>query len=144
MQFGGGPIHSRSRIPRAMNLAELFHLETDLTVVEAGENLFRTGDSHDHMYVLVDGTAHVIVGGNIVEEARPGALLGEMALIDHAPRAACVRAASPCKFVAINERRFHFLIIQTPRFATHVMKIMADRLRAMNQLVSKSIREKAL
>ncbi len=121
-----------------MNLAELFHLETELTAVAPGEYLFRTGDSHDHMYVLMDGIAHVMVGGKIVEEAHPGALLGEMALIDHSPRAACVRAASPCKFVAINERRFHFLIVQTPKFATHVMKIMADRLRAMNQLVSAS------
>ncbi len=124
-----------------MNLAELFHLETDLIVIPAGEYLFRTGDSHDRMYVLMDGTAHVMVDGRIVEEAQSGALLGEMALIDHAPRAACVRASSDCKFVAIDERRFHFLIVQTPKFATHVMKIMAERLRTMNQMLSESARE---
>jgi CRP/FNR family transcriptional regulator, cyclic AMP receptor protein len=127
-----------------MNLAELFHLESDLIVIPGGDYLFRTGDSHDRMYVLLDGTAHVIVGGKVVEEAKSGALLGEMALIDHAPRAACVMAVSECRFVPIDERRFHFLIIQTPKFATHVMRIMAERLRAMNQLISEGARDNAL
>jgi CRP/FNR family cyclic AMP-dependent transcriptional regulator len=119
-----------------MNLAELFNHETDLVVVPAGELLFRVGDTHDRMYVLMNGVAEVIVGGKVVEEAQQGALLGEMALIDHAPGAATVKAVTECRFVAIDERRFHFLIVQTPRFATHVMKIMANRLRAMNQLMA--------
>jgi len=119
-----------------MNLAELFNHETDLVIVPPGELLFRVGDTHDHMYVLMSGVAEVIVGGKIVEEAQQGALLGEMALIDHAPRAATVKAVTECRFVAIDERRFHFLIVQTPRFATHVMKIMANRLRTMNRLMA--------
>ena len=32
----------------------------------------------------------------------------------------------------IDERRFHFLVQQTPSFATHVMKVLAERLRHMN------------
>jgi hypothetical protein len=32
--------------------------------------------------------------------------------------------------------RFHFLVQQTPHFATHVMKTLADRLRHMNAVTA--------
>jgi len=119
-----------------MNLAELFHHETDLQVVAPGTYLFQAGDPPDNMYVLLHGNAQVLVADRVVEEAVPGSLVGEMALIDRAPRAASVKAVSECKFVPIDQKRFYFLVTQTPHFATHVMKIMSNRLRAMNQLLS--------
>src|SRR5215475_4944357 len=119
-----------------MNLAELFHHETDLRVIAPGEYLFRAGDPPDNMYVLLEGTAKILIGDRPVEDAEPGALVGEMALIDRAPRAACIQASTECKFVPIDQKRFYFLVTQTPHFATHVMKIMSNRLRAMNQLLS--------
>jgi len=116
-----------------MNLAELFHLETDLVNVPAGQSLFTTGEAGGKMFVLLAGTADVFVGGTLVESAQPGTLLGEMALIDDAPRIATVTATTDCQFVPIDERRFHFLVAQTPNFATHVMKVMVDRLRRMDE-----------
>jgi uncharacterized protein (AIM24 family) len=38
-----------------------------------------------------------------------------------------------CKLVAINQKRFRFLVEQTPNFAIEVMTIMAERLDRMNQ-----------
>ena len=46
-----------------------------------------------------------------------------------------VVATSDCEFVAVDEKRFQFLVQQTPFFATQVMRVMAERLRAVNQLV---------
>jgi hypothetical protein len=40
--------------------------------------------------------------------------------------------------VKIDQRRFHFLIQQNPFFATHVMKVLAERIRQMNKLVGAS------
>jgi CRP-like cAMP-binding protein len=34
-----------------------------------------------------------------------------------------------CKVVPIDERRFSFMVQETPHFALEVMKIMTDRLR---------------
>jgi CRP/FNR family transcriptional regulator, cyclic AMP receptor protein len=116
-----------------MNLAELFHLETDVLNVPAGEPLFKAGDGGDKMFVLLSGSASVRVGDTEVETAGPGTLLGEMALVGDTPRTATVTATTDCRFVAIDQRRFHFLVTQTPHFATHVMKVMADRLRRMDQ-----------
>jgi CRP/FNR family cyclic AMP-dependent transcriptional regulator len=59
-----------------------------------------------------------------------------MALIDDSPRTASVMAKTACRFAQIDQRRFHFHVQQTPYFATHVMKTLADRLRRMNALVA--------
>ena len=58
-----------------------------------------------------------------------------MALIDQSPRGATVVAREPCRLAKIDQRRFLHLIQLTPFFATHVMKVMAGRLRQMNQLL---------
>lgn len=115
-----------------MNLIELFRHETDVAAIPAGQAIFRAGEPGYVMYVLISGTADVMVGDIVVERAEPGALLGEMALVEHAPRMATVTAATDCVLVPIDAARFHFLVQQTPYFATHVMKIMAERLRKMD------------
>jgi CRP/FNR family transcriptional regulator, cyclic AMP receptor protein len=65
-----------------------------------------------------------------------GALLGEMALIDDNPRTANAVVKRASKLAQIDRRRFHFLVQQTPHFATHVMKTLADRLRRMNAVTA--------
>jgi CRP-like cAMP-binding protein len=44
-------------------------------------------------------------------------------------------ATTRCEFVAIDEKRFQYLVQQTPYFATQVMRVMAERLRAANDLL---------
>jgi CRP/FNR family cyclic AMP-dependent transcriptional regulator len=115
-----------------MNPAELFPQDTDALQLAPGDFLFREGDKRDKMYVLLEGEMDVRLGDYVVETAREGALIGEMALIDDSPRAANAVAKSACRLAPIDQRRFHFLIQQHPHFATHVMKELADRLRNMN------------
>jgi len=85
--------------------------------------------------VLLDGTVDILIGEQLVETAGRGALLGEMALIDDAPRSASAIAKTPCTLVEISQKRFHFLVQQTPNFATHVLKVLAGRLRKMDRLL---------
>jgi CRP/FNR family cyclic AMP-dependent transcriptional regulator len=115
-----------------MNPAELFRQDTDALQLAPGDFLFREGDKRDKMYVVLEGEIDVRLGDYVVETAREGALIGEMALIDDSPRAANAVAKSACRLAPIDQRRFHFLIQQHPHFATHVMKELADRLRNMN------------
>jgi CRP/FNR family transcriptional regulator, cyclic AMP receptor protein len=119
----------------ALNLAELFRFETGLVAIPAGKSLFTAGEPGDRMYVLMEGDAVVMVGDTVVERALPGALLGELALIEQAPRSATVTAATDCQFLPIDARRFQFLVQQTPNFALHVMRTMADRLRRVDLLL---------
>lgn len=115
-----------------MDLKELFRFETELVDIPAGNALFRVGDSGDKMYVLMEGDADIVVGDVVVERAGPGALIGELALLDGSSRTATVMAVTDCKVLPVDVRRFRFMVQETPNFAFHVMKIMAERLRRMD------------
>ena len=119
-----------------MNPADLFRQETDIVQLAPGDFLFREGETGDRMYVLLEGEIDIFLGDFVLETAGPGSLLGEMALIEDTPRTANAAAKSPAKLAQIDRRRFHFLVQQTPHFATHVMKTLADRLRHMNAVMA--------
>jgi CRP/FNR family transcriptional regulator, cyclic AMP receptor protein len=119
-----------------MNPAELFHKETDTVQLAPGDFLFREGEKGDKMYVLLEGEIDIFLGDFVLETAGPGSLLGEMALIDDSLRTADAVAKTPSKLAQIDRGRFHFLVQQTPHFATHAMKTLADRLRHMNAITA--------
>ena len=56
-----------------------------------------------------------------------------MALIEKERRTATAVAKTDAKIVSVDERRFLFLIQQTPNFALHVMRVLSDRLRRMDE-----------
>jgi CRP-like cAMP-binding protein len=64
-----------------------------------------------------------------LEEVHAGDILGEMGVIDHSPRSTTVVAETQCTFAKIDEKRFYYLVQQTPYFGIEVMKVMAKRLR---------------
>ena len=82
--------------------------------------------------LLESGEVDLAVGGTVVETVGPGGIFGEMALIEHEARSATAIAKTPCELVPIDERRFSFMVQQTPNFAMHVLRTLAHRLRAMN------------
>ena len=118
-----------------MNPADLFSRETDTLNLAPGDTLFKAGEPGDAMFILLEGAMDVMVGGKVVERSTRGAIVGEMAIIDQSPRGATVVARESSRLAKIDQRRFLYLIQQNPFFATHVMKVLADRLRQMNQLV---------
>jgi CRP-like cAMP-binding protein len=84
------------------------------------------------MYVVLEGKVDIWLGDYLVETAKEGALIGEMALIDDGPHLADVVAKSDCRLARIDRKRFDFLVQEHPHFARHVMKELTDRLRQMN------------
>lgn len=87
------------------------------------------------MFVLSVGSAEIIVKNRVVETIVSGNVVGEMGIVSAGPRSATVVAKTRCEFVAIDEKRFQYLVQQTPFFATQVMRVMAERLRAANDLL---------
>lgn len=119
-----------------MIFSSLFCRDPELVDLKAGETLFEEGDEGDVMYVLVSGTAEVSIKGHVVEHAMLGAVFGELAVIESAPRSATVTATSDCTVARIDEKRFRFLVSETPHFAIEVMRIMAGRLRRTDEMLA--------
>lgn len=109
----------------------LFRLQPT-TAYAAGQIVFPAGAAGSTMFVVVDGEVEIRVSDTQVEIGCPGAIIGEMALIDDNPRSATVIAKTDCRLSEIDRRRFDFLVSETPHFARAVMRVMADRLRKAN------------
>ena len=116
-----------------MDLIAHFQRARTVVSVQAGVALFNEGESGRNMYVLMEGTVAICVGGKVIEVAGPGSLLGEMALLDSSVRSATAITRSECRVISMNSSQFDLLVREFPEFARHVMEVMADRLRRMNQ-----------
>jgi len=114
---------------------ELFAHNPTIIRVPAGQPLFSEGEPGHLMYVLTTGTAEVIVHNRVVEKLQHGNIVGELGIASPGPRSATVVATTDCEFVEVDEKRFQFLIQQTPFFAMQVIRVLAERLRAVNQMV---------
>lgn len=112
-----------------METLSLFRNATDFESFPAGWVIFKFGEPGDMMYVVKEGEVDIIIRDRVVETLGPGAILGEMALIDSKPRSATAIAKSDCQLVPLDKKRFTFLVQQHPYFSLHVMKVMANRLR---------------
>ena len=98
----------------------------------AGQNIFKEGEAGDTMYVVLEGEVDLLVNGQLVEKLGSGGVLGEMALVESAPRSATAVARTSCKVVPVNHQRFTLLVQHKPDFALEIMRVMAGRLRQMD------------
>jgi CRP/FNR family transcriptional regulator, cyclic AMP receptor protein len=112
-----------------MNLAKIFEDSKDAKDYPAGTTIFSQGEPRDLMYIVLSGEIDLQRGGRTFETASAGAIVGEMAMIDKAPRSATAIAKTNCRLVPMDEKRFEFMIEERPFFAVHVMRVLVDRLR---------------
>lgn len=99
----------------------------------AGDVLFRKGDAGDTMFVVKLGELRIDDERAALEIAGIGAIVGEMAIIEKAVRAATVTAVTDAEVIGIDQRQFLEMVRQTPYFAIRVMRVISARLRAMNE-----------
>ena len=111
----------------------LFGKDTDVVTLAPGDVLFEKNEPGRVMYVVKSGEMQIIDGNYVYETVSTGGILGEMALVDAGPRSATVRAVRQSVVIPLDERRFLFMVSQTPFFALRLMRVMSARLRAMNE-----------
>jgi hypothetical protein len=72
-----------------------------VTAVQAGTTLTREGEPGDAIYLLLDGVVSVSVGGALVAELGPGAILGERAVLEGGVRTSTVTAKTRVRVVTV-------------------------------------------
>lgn len=115
------------------NFLALFSNERDTVTLAPGATLFKKGDAGHHMYVVKSGELQIVDGNHVFETIAAGGIFGEMALISKEGRSATAKAVRETVVIPIDEKRFLFLVQQTPKFALRVMNVMSVRLRKMNE-----------
>ena len=118
------------------NFLNLFANETNAVTLSPGQALFHKGDAGHQMFVVQSGEIQIVDGNHVFETVPPGGIFGEMALISKDPRSATAKAISHSVVIPIDDKRFLYMVQQTPMFALRVMDVMSSRLRAMNTWVT--------
>jgi CRP-like cAMP-binding protein len=103
--------------------------EHNIISYAAGDPVFAQGDAAECLYVVRSGCVLMHDGERELETVSAGGIFGEMALVDGRGRSASATAATDCELVALDARRFQYLLQETPFFAQAVMRVMAERLR---------------
>lgn len=97
----------------------------------AGRIIMKEGDAGVSMYIVIRGRVSVSIKATVVERVGPGGTFGEMALVDHASRAATAVADTESQLLTISRSDFLNLVKTKPGFAISLLKTIADRLRNM-------------
>jgi CRP-like cAMP-binding protein len=92
------------------------------TTLSPGHELTRQGQPSDQAFVIVEGSAEVRVDGDVVGEAVPGELVGELGVLDHTARRATVTATTPMRVLVLNPGELHSLISRSETAA----RVQAD------------------
>jgi hypothetical protein len=69
--------------------------------LRTGQALVEQGEPGDELFLLFDGVLAVEADGQTIAEVGPGAILGEMALLQGGRRTATLRAVTPCRIAAV-------------------------------------------
>ncbi len=94
----------------------------------AGQVLLEEGERADSIYVLQTGRLEVLVGGRLVRELAPGAVLGELAVLTGGRRSATVRARRDATLLEVTAADFDALLHDDPAVARVVTAQLAQRL----------------
>ena len=97
---------------------------------EAGTVIAREGEPGVGLFIIVDGTADVSIGGRKKATLGPGDFFGEIALLDGGPRTATVTAGSDVNLLGLTEWVFRGLMAEHPSIALKTLQQMAARLRS--------------
>jgi CRP-like cAMP-binding protein len=65
-----------------------------------------------------------------------GGIFGEMAMINSAKRSDTATALSEVRLARMDRERFRQLVNENPEFSFHVMSVLANRLRAIDDYIS--------
>lgn len=101
--------------------------------MNAGDKIFNEGEAGNLAYILQDGEVEVFKEINGEEKVLgtigPGAIFGEMALIDSKPRMASARAVTACTIICVTRAMFDAKLSKADPFIRGLLNILADSVR---------------
>src|ERR1700690_351882 len=106
--------------------------------------LMHKGDAGDSLFMISKGLFRIVTedakGGELViNQSGPGETIGEMALLDQAPRSATVIASSDAEVLELKQDAFYEILDQRPDLALELIRSFSSRLRFSTTYIQKAI-----
>jgi len=109
-------------VPVARLLEEV-RVPAETTVIERGA-------VEDWLYIVAEGLLHVHVSGRVLAEVGPGGVVGELAVLAPAPRAASASAIEPTLLLRLRRAPFEELLDDHPEIGRVLLTTLARQLQA--------------
>ena len=107
----------------------------------AGETIFRQGDAGKAMYIIESGDVQIRLFGDMAQaiplrNLQPGEFFGELSMFDQQPRSASAVALTDVVLQELPYTSFSVFLAKQPRVALAIFRIMSQRLRETNAMLS--------
>ena len=105
----------------------------DEVKMPAGTVLADQGQTGREAFIVLEGEVAVKRNGRKVATVGPGAIVGELSLLDHGPRTATVTCDTDCKVFVISQRHFLAMLDDVPTIGHKLMASLAGRIRELDR-----------
>ena len=126
---------------------KLLAFTSERITYEAGQVLFHQGDVGDAAYIIVEGSASVLVetGEGDIEVAKLGRndFVGEIAILCDVLRTATVKATAQTVTLRITKDLFFRLVAEFPQMSVEIMRELASRLEHTTQQLREALAKNA-
>lgn len=96
----------------------------------AGKEIIREGERGREFFVLLDGGADVVRGGQRIAHLAKGDFVGEIAVIARIPRTATVKTTEATRALVVTDQALRGLLRKFPDMQLKVLQAVAERLVA--------------
>ena len=106
--------------------------------LNAGNTIFKKGDPADGLYIVGKGSVGIYFPTNQTMEKpdiilKANEILGEMGVIDMAPRMATAKALTDCIVIFVSQKEFEKKLDEGDMIVRGVMAILSSRLRELQK-----------
>jgi CRP-like cAMP-binding protein len=110
---------------------KLLAFTSERLTFQPGSVLCKQGDIGDAAFVIIDGSADVIVdtsnGPLTVATLSKNDVVGEIAILIDVPRTATIKATTELTTLKISKDLFFRLVREFPQIAVEMMRVLAER-----------------
>lgn len=111
---------------------KLLAFASEMVSFENGDVVMSAGDSADVAYVIMQGAVNVLTdtssGPVITGTIEENKLIGELGLLNNAPRVATLVAKGELKAMKITDEMFFRMLRENPEVALDVIRMLSDKL----------------
>jgi len=100
--------------------------------LDAEEVLFKEGDNGDYVCFIIRGSLEVMKmitwqeSSTVITTLCEGSCIGEMALIDHEPRSATIKAHEKTTLAILTQKAFDVMVASEPELGVNILKGVAQ------------------
>lgn len=118
---------------------KLLAFASEIVSFEDGDIVFNSGDSADFAYVIMDGAVDIVTvterGPVVTDTLAQNQLIGELGLLNNAPRNATLVANGTLRVMKITGDMFFRLLRENSEVALDVIRMLSDKLSRSHALV---------